>query len=140
MALQPAFRLLADFGARPVVASRAAPAEAVAREAQQADESAQAYERGLAEGIVQGLAALEARLAEERADLHARLAAERRARLIEQGEALGRDLAGASPRSRRASPTPSPPCSSPGWRRARAQAPWPGCAMPSTGPSAAWTA
>jgi hypothetical protein len=93
MALQPAFRLLADFGARPVVASRAAPAEAVAREAQQADESAQAYERGLAEGLVQGLAALEARLAEERADLHARLAAERRARLIEQGEALGRDLA-----------------------------------------------
>jgi hypothetical protein len=93
MALQPAFRLLADFGARPLVAQREAPAAAVAREAQQAHELAQAYERGLAEGRAQGLAALDTRLAEERADLHTRLAAERRARLIEQGEALGRDLA-----------------------------------------------
>jgi hypothetical protein len=93
MAPQPAFRLLADFGARPLVPKREAPAEAIAREAHHADELAQAYERGLAEGHAQGLAALEARLAEERAGLHVRLEAERRARLIDQGEALARDLA-----------------------------------------------
>jgi hypothetical protein len=91
MALQPAFRLLADFGSSAVAPKRVAP-DPTAREVQREMELAESFQRGLAEGRAQGLATLEARLAEERAALVARLEGEQRTRLAEQGETLGRDL------------------------------------------------
>jgi hypothetical protein len=91
MALQPAFRQT-DFGAAPVAPKRTTQPGPRARE-DTAEQVADAFQRGLAEGRAQGLATLAERLEEERARVHAHLEAEQRARLAEHGEALGCDLA-----------------------------------------------